>query len=209
MTKLGDIKWRRWKRAFDIIGSMFLLGTVLWWLIPMIIVLQKLLNPGPLFFKTCRSGCDGREFVCYKFRSMVAEAEKVKWREHQATNGFTDNRITQFGQFLRNRHFDELPQFFNVMKGETSIVGPRPHDIRENTELLKHIPTYHRRQRIRPGLTGWAQVNGYRGTTTDIDQMRIRTEYDLWYIGNWSFVLDLKIILRTAWIIAKGDPQAI
>jgi Undecaprenyl-phosphate glucose phosphotransferase len=158
----------------------------------------KLSSPGPVFFKQRRKGADGRVFTIYKFRTMRLHKQKAGVLE-QAKRG--DPRITAVGGFLRRTSLDELPQFFNVLRGEMSVVGPRPHAI-EHDDLYQNVVSgYIHRYRIKPGITGWAQVNGYRGETDRIEKMEGRVEHDLYYLRNWSFGLDLRIILAT---IFKG-----
>ncbi|HET6787214.1 MAG TPA: undecaprenyl-phosphate glucose phosphotransferase, partial [Aquabacterium sp.] len=153
----------------------------------------KLSSPGPIIFKQKRNGLDGEEIIVYKFRSMrvMDDGAVVK----QATKG--DSRITPFGAFIRRTSLDELPQFINVLQGRMSIVGPRPHAVAHNEEYRRLIKAYMVRHKVKPGITGWAQVNGYRGETDTIDKMQARVEYDLEYLRNWSLALDLQIILRT------------
>jgi putative colanic acid biosysnthesis UDP-glucose lipid carrier transferase len=154
----------------------------------------KLSSPGPAIFKQRRNGLDGHEIVVYKFRSMRAmdNGPVVK----QATKD--DPRITRFGAFIRRTSLDELPQFFNVLQGRMSIVGPRPHAVAHNEEYRELIKAYMVRHKVKPGITGWAQVNGHRGETDTIEKMQARVEYDLEYLRNWSLGLDLQIIARTA-----------
>ena len=153
----------------------------------------KLGSPGPVLFKQRRNGLDGHEIVVYKFRSMrtMEDGEVVR----QATRN--DPRVTPFGAFLRRTSFDELPQFFNVLAGTMSIVGPRPHAVTHNKEYRQIIKAYMVRHKVKPGITGWAQVNGQRGETDTVEKMRMRVEYDLEYLRNWSLGLDLKIIVST------------
>ncbi|MES2088893.1 MAG: undecaprenyl-phosphate glucose phosphotransferase [Pseudomonadota bacterium] len=153
----------------------------------------KLSSPGPAIFRQKRNGLDGEEIIVYKFRSMRAQdnGSVVK----QATKG--DARITPFGAFIRKTSLDELPQFINVLQGRMSIVGPRPHAVAHNEEYRRLIKAYMVRHKVRPGITGWAQVNGYRGETETIEKMQGRVEYDLEYLRNWSLGLDLQIIIRT------------
>ena len=153
----------------------------------------KLSSPGPVLFKQRRNGLDGHEIVVYKFRSMrtMEDGEVVR----QATRN--DPRVTAFGAFLRRTSFDELPQFFNVLRGTMSIVGPRPHAVTHNKEYRQIIKAYMVRHKVKPGITGWAQVNGQRGETDTVEKMRMRVEYDLEYLRNWSLGLDLKIIVST------------
>lgn len=157
----------------------------------------KLSSPGPVIFKQRRNGLDGEEIIVYKFRSMRAQDDgKVVL---QATKN--DARITPFGAFIRRTSLDELPQFVNVLQGRMSIVGPRPHAVAHNEEYRKLIKAYMVRHKVKPGITGWAQVNGLRGETDTIDKMKARVEYDLEYLRNWSLALDLQIIVRTARLV--------
>ena len=153
----------------------------------------KLSSPGPVIFKQRRNGLGGDEIVVYKFRSMTTVDDGAVVR--QATRN--DPRITPFGAFLRRTSLDELPQFFNVLQGAMSIVGPRPHAVTHNKEYRQIIKAYMVRHKVKPGITGWAQVNGQRGETDTIEKMRIRVEYDLEYLRNWSLGLDLRIIVST------------
>ena len=157
----------------------------------------KLSSPGPVIFRQRRNGLDGEEIYVYKFRSMRAmdDGPTVK----QAQKG--DSRITPFGGFLRRTSLDELPQFINVLQGRMSVVGPRPHAVAHNEEYRQMIKAYMVRHKVRPGITGWAQVNGYRGETDTVDKMQARVEYDLEYLRNWSLGLDLQIIARTVKLV--------
>lgn len=154
----------------------------------------KLTSRGPIFFKQKRLGWDGRVINVYKFRTMVEHAED-DGKVTQATQ--RDPRITAFGRFLRRTSLDELPQFINVLQGRMSIVGPRPHALAHNEQYKDIIYTYMQRHRVKPGITGWAQVNGWRGETDTLEKMEKRVEYDMYYINNWSLGFDLKIILLT------------
>ena len=153
----------------------------------------KLSSPGPVLFKQRRNGLDGEEIVVYKFRSMVSQDNGPVVR--QATKN--DPRVTRFGAFLRRTSLDELPQFFNVVQGHMSIVGPRPHAVAHNEEYRRIIKAYMVRHKVKPGITGWAQVHGHRGETDTLEKMQARVEYDLEYLRNWSIGLDLQIIVRT------------
>jgi putative colanic acid biosynthesis UDP-glucose lipid carrier transferase len=153
----------------------------------------KLSSPGPVIFKQRRNGLDGGEIVVYKFRSMTALDDGAEIK--QATRG--DARVTRFGAFIRKTSLDELPQFINVLQGSMSIVGPRPHAVAHNEMYRQLIKAYMVRHKVKPGITGWAQVNGHRGETDTIGKMQARVEYDLEYLRNWSLGLDLVIILRT------------
>ncbi|MEC5387847.1 undecaprenyl-phosphate glucose phosphotransferase [Uliginosibacterium sp. H3] len=158
-------------------------------------------SPGPIIFAQRRYGLDGREIIVYKFRSMSVTEDGDK-KYTQVTRG--DPRVTPFGNFIRKTSLDELPQFINVLQGRMSIVGPRPHAISVNEQYRKLIPGYMVRHKVKPGITGWAQVNGYRGGD-DLDHMKMRIKYDLEYLRNWSLRLDLLIILRTVKLVAKDS----
>jgi putative colanic acid biosynthesis UDP-glucose lipid carrier transferase len=153
----------------------------------------KLSSPGPVIFKQRRNGLDGGEILVYKFRSMTTQDNDNEIR--QATRD--DPRVTRFGAFIRRNSLDELPQFFNVLQGSMSIVGPRPHAVVHNEQYRQIIKAYMVRHKVKPGITGWAQVNGQRGETDTIEKMRARVEYDLEYLRNWSLALDLRIIAGT------------
>jgi len=159
----------------------------------------RLDSAGPIFFKQKRYGLDGREILVYKFRSMRV-TEDGKERFKAATRG--DSRITRVGAFIRKTSLDELPQLFNVLEGGMSIVGPRPHPVAMNEHYRRAIPGYMVRHKVKPGITGWAQVNGYRGGD-DLESMRKRIEFDLAYLRNWSLWLDLKILLKTVGVVWK------
>ncbi len=154
----------------------------------------KLSSKGPIFFKQYRHGWDGRIIKVYKFRTMKIHAEK-EGHVTQARAG--DERVTAFGKFLRRTSLDELPQFINVLQGRMSIVGPRPHAVQHNEFYKDAIHIYMQRHRVKPGITGWAQINGWRGETDTLEKMQKRVEYDLYYINNWSFGFDMKIIFLT------------
>jgi Undecaprenyl-phosphate glucose phosphotransferase len=192
---------RRLKNLFDWLGAFFL-SVVLSPLLLLIAVLVKLTSPGPVFFKQSRHGIGGESIRIYKFRSMKLHQEQ-DGNVTQATQA--DERITRIGHFLRITSLDELPQLFNVLKGEMSLVGPRPHAL-EHSDLFKsRIPKYMLRHKVKPGITGWAQVNGYRGQTDTKEKMALRIEHDLWYIQNWSLWLDLKILLMTPLVMTHRN----
>ena len=163
----------------------------------------KFTSPGPVIFRQRRYGLDGKEIVVYKFRSMTVTEDGAKVQ--QATKN--DSRITPLGAILRKTSVDELPQFINVLQGRMSIVGPRPHAVAHNEMYRKLIKGYMVRHKVKPGITGWAQVNGYRGETDTLEKMQGRIDYDLDYLRNWTLRLDLYIILRTIRLVAK-DQQA-
>ncbi|MBD9424673.1 undecaprenyl-phosphate glucose phosphotransferase [Pseudomonas sp. PDM15] len=154
----------------------------------------KFSSPGPVLFKQYRTGINGQKFKVYKFRSMVVHQESME-QVTQAVKG--DVRITKLGAFLRRTSLDELPQFYNVLQGRMSIVGPRPHALAHNEFYKDLVESYMQRHKVKPGITGWAQVNGFRGETDTLDKMQKRVEHDLWYIDNWSLGLDLRIIFET------------
>lgn len=184
------------KRLEDIIVTIFILLLIspILFLISIVI---KLNSPGPVVFKQKRYGLNGMEMTIYKFRSMSSQDDGKVIK--QATKN--DSRITKLGAFLRKTSLDELPQFINVLQGNMSIVGPRPHAIAHNEEYRKLIPTYMQRHIVKPGITGWAQVNGWRGETDTLEKMQKRVGFDLYYINHWSLWMDIKIIILT---IFKG-----
>ncbi len=190
------------KRASDIVLATVILAMI-WPVLLAIAIAVKVTSPGPVIFKQRRYGLDGKEILVYKFRSMTVmeDGENVR----QAVRG--DQRLTPIGGFLRRTSLDELPQFINVLQGRMSVVGPRPHASAHNEQYRKLIKGYMVRHKVRPGITGWAQVNGFRGETDTLDKMVRRVEYDLDYLRNWSLWLDLKIVLRTVTTIL-GDRAA-
>jgi putative colanic acid biosynthesis UDP-glucose lipid carrier transferase len=157
----------------------------------------RLTSPGPALFRQRRNGLDGTEIVVWKFRSMRTQDDGAV--VPQATKG--DPRITPFGAFLRRTSLDELPQFFNVLQGHMSIVGPRPHAVAHNEQYRQLIKAYMVRHKVKPGITGWAQIHGHRGETDTIEKMQARVEYDLEYLRNWTLGLDLQIIARTVKLV--------
>ena len=180
------------KRMEDVFLSLSILAVIA---IPMLLIAIgiKITSPGPVLFKQDRYGMDGKKIKVWKFRSMrvMDNGEVVK----QATKG--DPRITPFGAFLRRTSLDELPQFFNVLQGTMSVVGPRPHAVSHNEEYRKKVAYYMLRHKMKPGITGWAQVNGWRGETDTVEKMEMRIKYDLEYIRNWSIWMDFKIVIFT------------
>ncbi|KEZ67296.1 capsule biosynthesis protein CapH, partial [Pseudomonas syringae pv. syringae FF5] len=187
-----DGAWSLAKRAEDIVLSSLILLLIA---VPLLTIAAaiKLTSAGPVLFRQRRYGLDGRSIMVWKFRSMsVQENTDVVL---QATRN--DARVTPLGRFLRRTSLDELPQFFNVLHGDMSIVGPRPHAIAHNEQYRRQVSGYMLRHKVKPGITGWAQINGWRGETDTLDKMRMRVEFDLEYIEHWSIWLDLKIILLT------------
>lgn len=199
IQQLGN---RMLKRAFDILFSACVLGTAPL-LLPPIAIAIKLSSKGPIFFTQERTGYRGKSFKCYKFRTMKVNSESDS---RQATKD--DDRKTRLGNFLRHTSIDELPQFWNVFKGNMSVVGPRPHMLAHTEEYRRLIDQYMVRHIVKPGITGWAQITGSRGATDELWQMEERVDKDVWYIEHWSFMLDLKIIIRTLTNAAKGEENA-
>jgi putative colanic acid biosynthesis UDP-glucose lipid carrier transferase len=188
------------KRAEDLaLGSLILMLAS-----PMLLLVAlgvKLSSPGPIIFKQRRYGLDGREIIVYKFRTMKVCEDGPEICQASSD----DHRVTPFGRFLRRTSLDELPQFFNVVKGSMSIVGPRPHAVAHNEYYRRLIPGYMLRHKVRPGLTGWAQINGWRGETETLEKMEKRVEFDLDYLRHWSLWLDLKIIFLTVFKCFKDS----
>jgi putative colanic acid biosynthesis UDP-glucose lipid carrier transferase len=191
------------KRLFDILFSVFVIVFILSWMSPLLFILIKFDSKGPLIFKQTRDGLNGKHFICYKYRSMYLNdlADDI-----QATK--QDERITKFGTFLRKTSIDELPQFINVLLGEMSVVGPRPHMQSQTKKYAKIVDKFMVRHFIKPGITGLAQVRGYRGEVEKNEDMGNRIKLDIFYIENWSFLLDLKIIGQTVINVFKGDEKA-
>jgi len=191
------------KRAFDIAFSFFVCLFVLSWLWPILFVLVKLESKGPLLFRQKREGINGSEFTCYKFRSM--KMNKQSGKSHVTKN---DTRVTNIGAFMRKTSIDELPQFLNVLKGEMSVVGPRPHLESLSIEYQRDVENYLKRHIVKPGITGLAQVSGYRGEIKKKSDIKNRIRFDIFYIENWSFFLDIKIIFKTILNVFQGEEKA-
>ena len=191
------------KRIFDLIFSLFVVIFVLSWLVPILGLFIKHESKGPIFFKQKRSGLDNKEFGVYKFRSMGVNKGADK---QQATKN--DPRVTKIGAFIRSSSIDELPQFINVFKGEMSVVGPRPHMLSHTDYYSKKIDKFMVRHMVKPGITGLAQIRGFRGETETVSQMRARARVDRFYIENWSMLLDIKIIVQTVLNAIKGEDKA-
>ncbi len=191
------------KRLFDIVFSLFVIIFVLSWLTPILFVLIKRESKGPLYFKQIRDGLRGNSFVCYKYRSMGVNNRSDK---DQVVKG--DIRITKIGRFIRKTSIDELPQFINVLKGEMSIVGPRPHMLSQSKKFIKIVDKYMVRHFVKPGITGLAQVKGLRGEIETDHDIINRVKYDIFYIENWSFIMDINIIIKTVTNIFKGEEKA-
>ncbi len=191
------------KRLFDIIISSLVLLLIYPWLIPLVSLAVKTSSKGPIFFKQLRSGINNKNFYCYKFRTMCVNKLSD---ELQAVK--EDPRITRVGSFLRKTNLDEFPQFLNVFLGDMSIVGPRPHMLKHTDEYSKLVDSYMVRHLVKPGITGPAQVYGFRGETKTTAEMEGRVELDVWYIENWSILLDIKMIMLTVWNMVRGEEKA-
>lgn len=191
------------KRSFDFIFAILVIAIVFPIVVPILAIIIKLSSKGPVFFRQQRSGENNKTFWCWKFRTMHVnkDADKI-----QATKN--DSRVTGIGKFMRKTNLDEIPQFLNVLRGNMSVIGPRPHMLKHTEEYRALIKNYLVRHFAKPGLSGWAQVNGFRGETKNLEQMRMRVEYDIWYIENWTFLLDLKIIFKTTINMFKGEENA-
>jgi len=191
------------RRIFDVVVSLLVVVFVLSWMVPLVGLAILLESRGPVFFVQARSGKNNRSFPCLKFRSMV----KNNSAEHrQATRN--DSRVTRVGRFLRRTSIDEFPQFLNVLKGDMSIVGPRPHMLKHTSDYSELLDQFMIRQFVKPGITGWAQVNGYRGETRDLIQMQRRIEHDIWYLENWSLWLDVRIVFMTVFNLFRREANA-
>ena len=197
-----------YKRLFDIVFSVLVITLVFSWLFPIIALLIKISSKGPVFFKQDRWGLNNKVITCYKFRSMVASSKDVDENGKYQQASKNDPRITPIGKFLRKSNLDELPQFLNVLLGTMSVVGPRPHPVPLNIASKDSVENYMMRHWVKPGITGWAQVNGYRGETRVPHLMQKRVEHDVWYMENWTFWLDLQIIVQTLVNMVKGEKNA-
>lgn len=200
LTRVGNIIL---KRCFDIIFSIFVLVGIFSWLFIFIGIIIRMTSPGPIFFKQKRTGMNGRIFTCLKFRSMQINTDSDKL---QATKD--DPRKTKFGNFLRKSNLDEIPQFWNVLVGDMSIVGPRPHMLKHTDEYAHQVNKYMVRHFAKPGITGLAQVTGFRGEISNIRSLEGRVRQDIYYIEHWSIFLDLWIIIETILRVFRGDNQA-
>ena len=191
------------KRSFDLLFSSIVIVGLLSWLTPLLALLIRLESKGPVFFRQVRNGMDNREFYCYKFRSMALNKEA-----NQLSATKNDSRITRIGRFLRSTSIDELPQFYNVLSGTMSVVGPRPHMVKHTHEYATSVNKYMVRHFVKPGITGLAQVRGYRGEIESDTDIQNRIRLDILYIENWSVFLDLKIIVQTIINACKGEAKA-
>ena len=191
------------KRSFDIVLSLLVIIGILSWLSPILAILIKLESKGPVFFRQKRNGLDYKEFYCYKYRSMRINPDA---NIHQVSRN--DKRITNVGKFLRKTSIDELPQFINVLFGDMSVVGPRPHMVSHTHMYAERIDKFMVRHFVKPGITGLAQVSGYRGEVETEKDIINRVKYDIFYLENWSLLLDIKIIFQTVFNTLKGEDKA-
>ncbi|MCH7771300.1 MAG: undecaprenyl-phosphate glucose phosphotransferase, partial [Bacteroidetes bacterium] len=208
---LEEVHWRFFKRMFDIIFSLLVIIFIFSWLYPIIFILTKIFSPGPVFFIQERVGIKNEKFNCYKFRTMIVSAKNSASNFQPVVEN--DPRVTKIGGILRKSNLDEFPQFINVLKGDMSVVGPRPHAVFYDERYGKIVDAIRIRHLVKPGITGWAQVRGLRGDVPDeeenIRRTKKRIEYDVWYIENWSLTLDVQIILITIWQMLKGKTKGV
>ncbi|MGN7722575.1 undecaprenyl-phosphate glucose phosphotransferase [Chitinophaga sp. 22620] len=200
---LDDLANQIRKRLFDLLFSGLVTIFLLSWLIPLLAILIRLESKGPVFFVQHRTGRNNKTFRCLKLRSMYVNKEA---NDKQATRN--DRRFTRVGRILRKTNLDEIPQFLNVLAGDMSIIGPRPHMLKHTEEYSRIIQQYMIRHYLKPGISGWAQVNGFRGEITDESHLRKRVEHDIWYMEHWSIYLDLRIIFLTVANTIKGEKNA-
>lgn len=187
------------KRTFDVVLSLLVIILILSWLTPILALIIKMQSKGPVFFQQLRNGLDNEEFYCYKFRSMRPPGKNEEENTY---------RVTRIGKFMRKTSIDELPQFFNVLRGNMSTVGPRPHMVSETYDFADQIDKFMVRHFVKPGITGLAQVSGYRGEIETEKDIKNRVKYDIFYVENWSLLLDIKIIIQTIYKAIKGDKKA-
>jgi putative colanic acid biosynthesis UDP-glucose lipid carrier transferase len=200
---LDDMGNRIKKRILDLLVSVPVTLLILTWLIPLMALLIKLSSRGPVFFKQMRNGRNNKPFVCYKFRSMYINTDADARQARR-----NDERITPIGRFIRKTSLDEFPQFINVLIGNMSLVGPRPHMLKHTSQYSQVVENFMVRHFVKPGITGWAQVNGYRGEITEMAQLENRVFLDLYYLENWSIWLDIRILFMTIYGIVKGEKNA-
>jgi putative colanic acid biosynthesis UDP-glucose lipid carrier transferase len=191
------------KRSFDIVFSLMAIFGLLLWIGPILAILINLESKGPVFFIQRRTGFDNREFLCFKFRSMA-----INHNAEALQAGRNDMRVTKIGKFIRRTSIDELPQFYNVLFGNMSVVGPRPHMLEHTDKYANEVDKYMLRHFVKPGITGLAQVRGYRGEIEKDSDIQNRIKFDIFYVENWSFLLDLKIIVQTVINAISGEEKA-
>lgn len=200
-----DLPFNRFvKRVFDLIFTLIIFALLLWWLIPILSIAVWISQGRPVLFAQKRNGLNGTEFNCLKFRTMKPDKDNNKKPTEK-----NDPRVTKLGKILRKTSLDELPQFFNVLKGDMSIVGPRPHMVSENESYSDTIKKYSLRHYVKPGITGLAQIKGYRGVISSQKDMELRIKADIYYVRNWSVLLDLLIIYKTGKLMVFGDENAV
>jgi putative colanic acid biosynthesis UDP-glucose lipid carrier transferase len=200
---LDDVGNRLKKRALDLVVSFLVIVFILSWLIPLLGLLIFLESGTPVFFSQLRTGKNKKPFYCLKFRSMKYNKDADLKQASQ-----NDSRVTTIGKFIRKTSLDEFPQFINVFKGEMSLVGPRPHMLKHTSDYSEVVDDYMIRQFIKPGISGWAQIHGYRGEITNPEQIQMRVNKDLWYLENWTLWLDIQILFLTIYHVFKGDKNA-
>jgi putative colanic acid biosynthesis UDP-glucose lipid carrier transferase len=192
------------KESFDKLFSLLFFLTIGWWLFPLIILIIKLDSKGPAIYKQERWGFNNKPITCYKFRTMIMPLVTDPFEQTSKD----DPRVTRIGRWLRTTSMDELPQFWNVLMGDMSVVGPRPHPTPMNLESMNSVQNYLKRHLVKPGITGWAQINGCRGEVRTNKDMTRRVNLDLYYIHRWSMTLDFQIILQTIIKLIRGDEDA-
>lgn len=205
---LDSLDNKIYKRIFDIVFSFLGIVLLFSWLFPIISIIIKLTSKGPVLFRQDRWGLNNKTITCLKFRTMVVNCKNEDDNGNFMQAQKNDPRVTNIGKFLRKTNLDELPQLFNVLFGSMSLVGPRPHPVPLNITSKDSVEKYLMRHWVKPGITGWAQVHGYRGETRDKFLMKKRVKYDLWYIEHWTFWLDLQIIVQTLVNMIKGEKNA-
>ncbi|NHE55546.1 capsular biosynthesis protein [Cyclobacterium sp. GBPx2] len=198
-----NLRKRAMKRTFDLVISLFTMVFIVSWLFPIVALLIKWDSKGPVFFKQLRHGRGNKKFYCYKFRTMVKNKEADT---RQATQN--DARITKIGKFLRKTSLDELPQIFNVILGDMSIVGPRPHSVPMNLEFAKEIENFMQRHQVKPGITGLAQCKGLRGEISSFQELYSRFRLDFFYVKKWCLIFDIKIVIETAISLLTKNEKA-
>lgn len=213
VINLRSLPQDRWsnkaiKRVFDVVFATMFFVLIGWWFMPLVALLIKLTSKGPVFFKQERWGLNNKRIICYKFRTMYFNSPEQDKDGNFIQASKNDARITPIGKYLRALNIDEFPQFWNVLIGNMSVVGPRPHVTPLNLSSMESVNHYMLRHLVKPGITGWAQVNGSRGETSAPGAMQRRVNYDLYYIHQWTFLLDCQIILQTIINLIKGDDNA-
>jgi putative colanic acid biosynthesis UDP-glucose lipid carrier transferase len=205
---LDRLENRLVKRFFDLLFSILFFVFIGIWLMPLLSILIKYSSKGPVFFRQIRWGLSNEQIVCYKFRSMTIESNDLDELGNYAQATLNDPRVTRLGKFLRKTSLDELPQFWNVLIGNMSVIGPRPHPVPLNMASIETVENYMLRHIVKPGISGWAQVNGFRGETKSIEDMQKRVDHDLYYIHRWNIFFDIQIVLQTIINIFRGDQNA-